>query len=145
MSHFNVVKTKMKSRSAIVSALTKLGFEKSGIEVSDIPMTLKGYRGEYRIQQANVRLKGNGWGSENVVGGASNDLGWQLRENGEYVFHVSDFDKRKYNTQWQEQLMQSYSTEVVREDVEAYGWSIEEEEVMADQQIHLVIDVPSFN
>lgn len=145
MSHYNKVRTAMKKTSALVAALQNMGFSKSAIEVSETLLPLRGYRGDTRKQQAHIRLKGSGWRGENVVGGSSNDLGWERMENGEYSFHVSDFDKRQYGQQWQENLVQQYGAETVKEDVYSYGWSIEKEEVTEDERLHLVIDVPYVN
>lgn len=86
------------------------------IEVSDQTMALKGYGGDYRKQKAHVRIKGSGWGgSNNYVGGASNDLGFEQLEDGSFAFHVSDYDKRRYGGDWQKKLLQQYGREVIKE------------------------------
>lgn len=127
MSHYTRVKTKLKSQSAIVSALKKMGFKDHMIEVSDTPMQLKGYGRDFRSQKANIRIKGSGWGGQNYVGGMSNDLGFEQVEDGTFVFHVSDYDQHKYNQKWQAKFMQQYGKSVIEEVCDAHGFMIEEE------------------
>lgn len=145
MSHYTKVKTNMTRIPVLVAALQKLGFKKHMIEVFEEPMSLKGYMGKLRSQKAHVRIKGSGWKSQNYVGGASNDLGWEMQENGEFCFHVSDYDKGRYNKHWQQQLLQQYSLVAVEEECSTYGWEIEEEEVEADGTIALELYVNEFD
>lgn len=121
MSHYTKVTTKIKSRSALVSALKIMGFQEHQVEIrqdNQPKLSLKGYSGDTRPQTADIRLKGAGWGKEqNCVGGASNDLGFELQEDGTYQFHVSEYDSRSYGKNWQEKFLQSYGKEVVKEVV----------------------------
>lgn len=99
-----------------MKALRTLGFTDKMIEVSDTPLTLKGYHGDDREQKANIRIKGSGWGSnQNYVGGASNDLGFEKMSDGSWAFHVSDYDKSKYDQSWTTKLLNQYGLEVVKE------------------------------
>lgn len=116
MSMYTRVKTKITNRKALVNALKAMGFKENMIEVSDTPMALKGYQGDDRQQRAHIRIKGSGWGhGSNYVGGASNDLGWEMLEDGTFAFHVSDYDVNKYNQNWQKKLTQQYAKEVITE------------------------------
>lgn len=127
MSHYTKVKTKITRKSALVKALQNMGFKANAIEIHETPVPLRGYGGDTRKQVAHVRLKGAGWRGENVVGGASNDLGWEKLEDGSYGFHVSNYDRGKYNEGWQKKLAQQYSKEVIKEVAEENGFYIESE------------------
>jgi hypothetical protein len=106
-----------------------MGFKEHMIEVSNEKLQLKGYQGDLRANKfANIRIKGSGWSGQNYVGGASNDLGWELMSDGTYAFHVSDYDVNKYNKNWQDKLIKEYSRAVVHEVAEESNFFIEEEE-----------------
>lgn len=139
MSHYTVVATTITSRKHLISALQDMGFKRHMIEESDNLLPLKGFQGDVRKQQANVRIKGSGWRGQNYVGGMSNDLGFELQNDGTYLFHVSDYDKGKYNSTWQEQLINHYSKHVVQEDIEMAGFYITEEQVMKNGEIRLTV------
>lgn len=112
------------------------------LEESDELMPLKGYGGDFRKQKANLRIKGRGWGhSQNYVGGASNDLGWERQSDGTYAFHVSEFDTGTYNQKWQKKLLQHYSAEVVREVAIEHGYFLESEEEI-NEEIYLRVSSP---
>lgn len=141
MSHYSKVGTKLCRKSALVTALQKLGFAAHAIECFDIPVSLKGYKGDERQQKANIRIKGSGWGySQNYVGGMSNDLGFELLSDGTYALHVSEYDESKYNTAWVQNLEQEYARAVVHEVCEDQGLIIEEEEE-ENQEIHMTLRV----
>lgn len=144
MSHFSKVRVNVKSRSALIKGLRRMGFSKHQIEVSDQKMTLKGYQGDDREQRANVRIKGSGWGEDqNYVGGASNDLGFELLEDGTYAFHVSDYDQGKYGKNWQEKFTAQYEREMFKETAEAQGFFIESEvEDEVTGRIELIFSSP---
>lgn len=128
MSHYTRVATKIKNKTALVKALCAMGFKEYMIEVSDEKMSLRGYQGDTRKQKANIRIKGAGWGKTmNYVGPASNDLGFELQEDGTYAFHVSQYDQNKYNKLWQGKLLQQYGKEVIKEVVEEQDLFITEE------------------
>ena len=116
MSHYSRVSTKIVRKSALIKALQNMGFKRNMIEDSETLMNLKGYAGDTRSQQAHVRIKGAGWGTHsNYVGGASNDLGFERMADGSFALHVSEYDRSKYDTQWQQKLTQEYSREVIKE------------------------------
>jgi len=128
VSAYTRVATKIKRPSCLIKALQKLGFKSHMIETFDTAMGLKGYHGDVRSQKAHIRIKGSGWGNQNYVGNASNDLGWEKLEDGSFAFHVSDYDQSKYDRAWQNKLLNYYAAEVVREVAEENSFFIEEEE-----------------
>jgi hypothetical protein len=133
---------KLCRKSAIITALQSLGFKLHQIECFDTPVNLKGYRGNTRQDKCNIRIKGSGWrSSQNYVGGASNDLGFELLSDGTYALHVSDYDSSKYNKAWVQELENEYARAIVHETCSEQGLIIEEEEEV-NQEIHLRIYVP---
>jgi hypothetical protein len=128
MSHYTRLSTKITRKSALVKALIAMGFKEHQIEVFDKPEKLRGYAGDYRGQQGEVRIKGYGWGHEqNAVGGMSNDLGWELQKDGTYAFHCSDYDSSKYNKSWIDKLNDQYAKAVVHEIADEHNYVIESE------------------
>lgn len=127
MSHYSLVKTQITNLDCLVKALINMGFKEEHIEISETALPLKGYQGDFRNQKGNIRIKGSGWKGQNYVGGASNDLGWELQTDGSYAFHVSDYDRGKYNTTWQNKLVQQYSKEVIKEVTAMKNFFIESE------------------
>jgi len=128
--------------SALSTALQYMGFKSHMIETSEELMELKGYAGDMRSQKAHVRIKGAGWRGQNYVGGASNDLGWERNEDGSLSFHVSDYDRTKHNSAWQDKLAQQYSRAVIEEQVTENGWELEQVEETEEGFLRLVINNP---
>ena len=142
MSHYSKITTKITKRNCLLKALVNMGFKSHMLEYSDDKMPLKGYQGDTRAQKANLRIKGSGWGtSHNYVGGASNDLGWELMEDGTYSMHVSDYDKSKYNQKWQMQLVKEYAREVIKEVSNEQNFFVESEEEI-DGEIFIRVSSP---
>ena len=119
-----------------------MGFTLEQIQCSDEKMNLRGYTGDTREQKANIRIKGAGWRGENAVGGQSNDLGWELMEDGTYSFHVSEYDQRKYNQNWQQKMQAEYEREIFKDTAEIQGYFVEKEEVHSDGTIELIFQNP---
>ncbi len=125
MSHF--VQTKMSlqasRKSALKKALVNMGFQQAHVELSDTPMELKNYYGN-REGQANIRIKGRGWGSENKLSRSSSDIGFEFKSNGEAVAHL---DNMVFGEDWRNKLMVQYSREVIKEVAVEQGFFIDEE------------------
>ena len=149
MSHYSRVTTVIKSRAALVQALVDMGFKQSDIRVSDQAQQLQGYQGDKREQKANVILP------RKAVGGASNDIGFELTEDGTYVAHVSDYDRGNssaqskkseynkgtgsgYNQSWLDAMTMRYSRHALAEEAEENGMWIDEE-IYVDGQLHISI------
>jgi hypothetical protein len=128
MSHYSVVRSKITRPSCIKKALVKMGFKAHMIEdFGKEKENLRGYQGDKRKQQANIRIKGSGWSGQNYVGGCSNDLGFELLEDGTYGFHVSEYDSGRYNKAWIDKFTRAYSREVVGEICQEQNFFIAEE------------------
>lgn len=145
MSHYSEVRTTIKRSKVqcLKRALCTLGFKEHMIEISlDTPLALRGYQGDTRTQQAHVRIKGAGWKDANYVGTASNDLGFEFRDDGSCTFHVSDFDRTRYNQSWQDKLLQEYAKEVVKDMAGRQQFTIEEESRTPQGVITLKVKAP---
>ena len=137
------MKTKLKKKSCIIKALCEMGFKEHQIEVSDKPLTLKGYQGDDRKQQAHIRIKGSGWGSgQNYVGGASNDLGIERLSDGSWAMHISDYDVNKYNKKWQSKYFDEYSRATVKEHCKQHNFFVTDERVEDDGTIVMKLRSP---
>lgn len=142
MSHYTLCKTNITNKDCLIKALTEVGFKEHMLEYSEEKMSLRGYSGDTRAQKANLRIKGAGWKGANYVGSASNDLGWELMEDGTYAFHVSEYDKHKYNTIWQNKLMQQYSKAVVEQTAEEFGYYQIDTGINEEGEIYLEVQAP---
>lgn len=132
MSHYTRVTTKISRKSCLVKALMALGFRENQIEVSDSPMALKTYSGGASGKQAQVRIKGAGWGyGNNHIGGYGNDMGFELQADGSYTLHVDEVGK--YGGAWRERLMDQYAKATVEEIAEEQHYVIESTEVEGDE------------
>lgn len=131
MSHFTTVKTQMVSTEHLVQALRDLGF--TNVESHEVPQALYGYRGDVRPQRSEVIVR------RQFIGPASNDIGFTRDSTGTFVAVVSEFDRRKYDTKWLERLTQRYAYHVAKDQLEAQDFTVVEEEVQADNTIHITV------
>ena len=83
MSEFHLVKLDCKDKSIILKSLKEMGYEP--IEHSN-SANLYGFQGDKRSQKAHIIIP------RKQVGRASNDVGFELNENGEYTLHISEYD-----------------------------------------------------
>jgi hypothetical protein len=149
MSHFTRVKTQIKNKKCLVKALEDLGF-KNSVEVHDTPQNLYGYQNDKREQTAEIILR------RKHVGGASNDIGFVLREDGTYEAIISDYDQHNsasrkndltmktngYGKEWQSLLNQIYAKHVVEDSAQTHGYHVTEQEVDEDGNIYLYVESP---
>jgi hypothetical protein len=131
MSHYNKIKTQIKNRNNLVKALCKMGFTEDQIRVCDTAEHLEGYEGRKRPETANVIIP------RKYVGGAANDIGWKLGEDGTYEAIISDYDKRKYNTAWCGKMETHYGIEQSKEAFTMNGWSYSEQ-VTEEGEVQLI-------
>lgn len=123
MSAYKVVQTKMNRTDVLTAALENIKPDWKGHiqtdEAGKIP--LYGYGGDDRSKKAKsdknyappctIMVPGSGRarnGSKNVVGGASNDLGFSRNADGTFSIHVSGYDSGKYNEAWQGKVKAEY-------------------------------------
>lgn len=143
MSHYTNVNLEAKgSTESLVAALIEMGWKKSDIEVHENRMPLIGYMGDTRSQHAHVIIRrdnvGKGLGRGRT---ASNDMGFERRDDGTWQAHISDFDNHiGFNDAWQKKLLSKWALCRVKEEATAKRWSHTVEE--NDQHIFVTITVP---
>lgn len=98
MSHFTSIKTQIKNRDALVTALNDIGFK--NIELHETAQHLYGYQGDVREQTAEVIIR------RQYIGSSSNDIGFKQQADGQYEAIISEYDRHQYNQQWMNKLMQ---------------------------------------
>jgi len=120
MSHYNDIKTKIKSQKALIAALcrvdTRTGqWTQSHIEVHDQAQHLYGYQGKKREQTAEVIIR------RQHVGDAANDIGFKKQADGTYTAIISDYDRNYYNSTWMQKVGTYYAVECSKQSCEARG------------------------
>ncbi|NJN88723.1 MAG: DUF1257 domain-containing protein, partial [Leptolyngbyaceae cyanobacterium SL_7_1] len=73
------------------------------------------------------------------LGALSNDIGFKQQADGTYSAIISDYDRPRYSQAWVNQLTQRYGYRVLKQTAPAQGFTIEEEETLADGTIRLVV------
>ncbi|MBW4582861.1 MAG: DUF1257 domain-containing protein [Tildeniella nuda ZEHNDER 1965/U140] len=131
MSHFTAIKTQIKDAEALVKALADVGFKQ--VEVHETAQPLYGFQGDLRSQTAEIIIR------RKYVGGASNDIGFQRQQDGTFEAIISEYDRRKYAQPWLNQVMQRYGYHALMATAPAQGFTVEEEEVLADGTIRVVV------
>ncbi len=131
MSHFTAIKTQIKDAAALVKALSDVGFKQ--VEVHDTAQHLYGFQGDIRSQTAEVIIR------RKHIGGASNDMGFQRQADGTFEAMISEYDRRQYSQQWLNQVTQRYGYHVLMATAPAQGFTVEEEDVLADGTIRVVV------
>lgn len=131
MSHFTAIKTQIKDTNALVKALSDVGFKQ--VEVHRTAQHLYGFQGDIRPQMAEVIIR------RKYIGGASNDIGFQQQTDGTFEAIISEYDRRKYDQPWLNQVTQRYGYHALMATAPAQGFTVEEEEVLADGTIRLVV------
>ncbi|XGV95215.1 MAG: DUF1257 domain-containing protein [Leptolyngbya sp. BL-A-14] len=131
MSHFTTIKTQIKDTAALVKALSDVGFKQ--VEVHETAQHLYGFQGDIRPQAAEVIIR------RNYVGGASNDIGFQRQADGTFQAIISEYDRHKYDRSWLNRVTQRYGYHALMATAPAQGFTVEEEEVLADGTIRLVV------
>jgi len=87
------------------------------VELHDDATCLYGYQGDKRPQKANIIVR------RKDIGGSSNDIGFELQEDGTYSAQISDYDKRRFNDQWMKDFELHYGAEQARQAFSNEGWS----------------------
>lgn len=131
MSHFTSIKTQIKNRDALVTALTDIGFK--NIELHETAQHLYGYQGDVREQTAEVIIR------RQYIGSSSNDIGFKQQADGQYEAIISEYDRHQYNQQWMNKLMQRYGYHALKATAQEQGFTIEEDEVMQDGTVKVVV------
>lgn len=119
----------------MVKALQDMGFTADMIRHTEQAQHLEGYQGDKRAQTAEIIIP------RRHVGGAANDIGFKLQEDGTYEAIISDYDSRSnrarqgthwkgpgsYNGDWLNKLNQRYAYHNLKEELSNQGFFIESE------------------
>jgi hypothetical protein len=133
MSHYVECRPGFKDRQALIEALCAVGFERSQIEVHEQAVSLFGYRGDTRAQQAHVVIR------RQHVGPAANDVGWERLPDGTYRGWISEYDQRhRFDEQTQNRIKQEYAAAAVTRQQRASGRSVARRQLESGE-IELVI------
>jgi hypothetical protein len=133
MSHYSEIKIQMKDEECILEALMECGWTLDQIETHCTPTHLYGYKGDRRKDLANIIIR------RKHVGGASNDIGFRLEEDGTYTAIISEYDQETgYGTAWLNKLKQSYGVKVVEKQARRRGFSVKKT-VKQDGAVQLVL------
>jgi len=84
------------------------------IKVHETAQNLEGYRGDKRKEKANVIVP------RRFVGGAANDLGFNVTSNGT-VKYISENESYKYGSSWVHQMEKQYAKSKVLKSMNADG------------------------
>lgn len=131
MSHFTCIKTQIKHQDALLKALADVGFKE--VEVHETAQHLYGYQGDLRSQTAEVIIR------RQYIGSASNDIGFKRQNDGQFEAIISEYDRHKYSQEWLNSLTQRYGYYMLMETAPEQGFTIEEEETLADGTIRVVV------
>jgi hypothetical protein len=119
-----------------MKALEDMGFKRNMLKVSETAQKLEGYQGDLRDQTAEIIIP------RYHVGGAANDIGFKLQEDGTWGAIISDYDRGNraadhksahakgcngYSEKWLKKLYQRYSYHKVKESLSSQGFVISEE------------------
>ncbi len=118
MSVYRSMSTQMNDIDCLKKALgnvrTRTGKKWEPV-VDEKKRNLQGYTGDTRQQKAEIVIP------RSQVGGAANDIGFEKGSDGNFVAHISDYDKGFYNDQWMGELKQEYAKEKVKKTARTVG------------------------
>lgn len=120
MSHYLDIKTAITNKDALIKALIRKGFKAEQIEYHKDKDNLYGYQGDKRNQKANVIIR------RKDVGQASNDIGFNQKEDGTFEAIISQYDSTRYNQKWLNEVGTFHNVENAKEAFAKNGWDYTE-------------------
>jgi Protein of unknown function (DUF1257) len=141
VSHYTQCKLAVKDQEAFIDALIAnwesargLKLDRSMIEIHEQPANLYGYQGDKREQTANLIIR------RNHVGGASNDIGYMIKD-GECTELISEFDRGSgYGLEWSKKVKKTYAVNVVKKAAVKKGYKLADmEEEIVDGKLQLTM------
>lgn len=138
MSHFSSIKTAIKDKECLVSALKELNFQ---LLIHETNQPLQGYYGDSQGYSASIVIPARSINTRS-------DVGFRLTENGEYEL-IEDLYETRNHRQFgrnfvQEKVMPVYGSHLVRKIARAqYGSDVEIAETKAENgKITMRVQVP---
>jgi hypothetical protein len=101
MSKYNKQRSVYNDRDCLIEALRVMGYDE--VEVHEDAVNLIGYRGDTRLERANVIVR------RRYIDTAANDLGFVKEQDGTYSAIVSDYDSHKHGAAWMTGLKKAYT------------------------------------
>lgn len=113
-----------------------MGFSSNMLKVSTSAQALEGYRGDKRADVAEIIIP------RAHVGGAANDIGFKLQEDGTWSAIISEYDSHSgvasskskyakgttgYDALWLKRLNQRYAYHKVKDTISSQNFFIESE------------------
>ena len=131
MSAYTVIQTRIVSREHLVQALKEMGFEQ--VEVHARPVPLQGFEGTARQNKAEVVIR------RQHISSLSNDIGFARDAQGFYRAIISDFDRNRFGTPWLMKLNQRYACQVAKQQLQAQGFELVEEQLDQQQTVRMTL------
>lgn len=113
MSAYTEQETQINDADLLVECLKEKGIAE--VEKHDTPKNLVGFQNDKREQKAEIIIR------RKHVGSASNDIGFAKQSDGTFKAIISQFDSRKYSTQWMNDLKVKYAEKKIRKVAKANG------------------------
>lgn len=73
------------------------------------------------------------------IGAASNDIGFKQQNDGQFEAIISEYDCQQYSQEWLNKLTQRYGYHTLLATAPEQGFTVEEEETLADGTIRVVV------
>lgn len=126
MSHYIKVKTKFRDRDALVESL-RAHFPDCKVETFETPTAIRGYQGRRGakcsivVRKFDGTVDSNGKPIDHSKVPSYGDLGFALDEDGTFVTHRDDYDRKV-----EEGLAQRYARTVAVKQARASGFTVNE-------------------
>lgn len=130
MSHFSRVQTKIVDQDALVHALADLGYT---AQVHEMPVPLQGFLGDAREQRAHVVIP------RRQVGRLSNDIGFERTADGTYRAWISDYDAKKHNVKWMDELTHHYAYRATVQTLAQQSFEVVQQERQKDGTVRILV------
>jgi len=128
-AYSHISEVKFNSLECLKEALAEIyGEEAAAIIYTEEAQHLMGYQGDTRPEVANIIIPGSGRakrkGTPNLVGSASNDIGFHLQADGSYKLMISEYDSRKHGVDWVNNLKKLAATALIKKNAKKNGYTI---------------------
>ena len=130
MSEYTVIQVEYNDPECIKASLKELGyvFEDHKTEAQ----SLQGYRGDQRVQTANIIVR------RRHVGSAANDVGFKKKANGKYELIISEYDRSgQTGTNFMQRMKQLYAKHKTLKQLKKMGKTVTSVKTTADGRIKI--------
>ena len=132
MSHYTTIRTQIRERPILISALNAMGFPQ--VEIHEQPQPLFGYQGDRRQETAEVIIRRQ-W-----VGATSNDVGFTRTASGEFEAIISEFDRRsRCSEEWLQELNRRYAYDLIHDQAREQNLIVEEEQTLENGDVVILL------